>query len=71
MSFEISFGPKMNVTRSAAFGGGRPSPYPWDQMPLPSVDPETGETLYAQFFVPGKTTKNFSTAAQNAAASPL
>ena len=63
--FEVSLGPKMNVTRSAAFGGGRPSQYPWDQLLEPETD-ENGEKLYYQFFVPGKTTKTFSGAAQSA-----
>lgn len=65
--FEISLGPKMNVTRSAAFGGGRPSQYPWDQLLEPEVG-EDGQPLYYQFFVPGKTTKTFSGAAQSAGA---
>lgn len=66
MSFEISLGPKMTVARSPNFGGGRPSQYPWDQLKEPEQDPSTGEMLYYQFFVPGKTTKTFSGAAQSA-----
>lgn len=65
--FSVSFGPKMAVANPNAFGGGRPSEYPWDQMPEPKPNAgPNGETLYAQFFVPGKTTKNFSGAAQSA-----
>lgn len=65
--FALSWGPKAKVQNSNAFGGGRPSIYPWEQMGEPTPNPENpNEILYAQFFVPGKTTKNFSGAAQSA-----
>lgn len=65
--FALSWGPKAKVQNANAFGGGRPSIYPWEQMGEPTPNPENPtEMLYAQFFVPGKTTKNFSGAAQSA-----
>ena len=65
--FALSWGPKAKVQNANAFGGGRPSIYPWEQMGEPTPNPENAsEMLYAQFFVPGKTTKNFSGAAQSA-----
>ena|SRR5882672_10039047 len=66
-AFTLSWGPKAKVQNAQAFGGGRPSIYPWEQMGEPTPNPENPEeTLYSQFFVPGKTTKNFSGAAQSA-----
>ena len=66
-TFTLSWGPKAKVQNQQAFGGGRPSVYPWEQMGEPTPNPENkDEMLYAQFFVPGKTTKNFSGAAQSA-----
>lgn len=65
--FALSWGPKVKVTNQHAFGAGRPSVYPWEQMPEPAPNPDNpSELLYSQFFVPGKTTKNFSGAAQSA-----
>lgn len=65
--FALSWGPKAKVANSNAFGGGRPSIYPWEQMALPAPNPDdANEMLYSQFFVPGKNTKNFSGAAQSA-----
>lgn len=61
--FEVSFGPKAKIAHTGLTG--RTSIYPWDQMPEPQAG-EDGEPLYSQFFVPGKTTKQFSGAAQNA-----
>lgn len=66
-TFALSWGPKAKVQNNNAFGGGRPSIYPWEQMGEPAPNPENAsEMLYAQFFVPHKTTKNFSGAAQSA-----
>ncbi len=66
-TFALSWGPKVKIANTHAFGGGRPSIYPWEQMGLPQKNPEDpNETLYAQFFVPGKTTKSFGGAAQGA-----
>lgn len=67
MSFELFLSPKVNVTRAPGFGAGRPSEYPWEEAAKhPGEKDDAGEMLYPSFFVPGKTTKNFSGAAQNA-----
>lgn len=63
--YELSYGPRAIVARSPNFQT-REETYPFSQMGEPRVDPKTGETIYAQFFVEGKTTKRFSGVAQAA-----
>lgn len=65
MAFEVFQSAKLDVTRNAAFGGGRESIYPFKEMGEPSTA-EDGSKLYASFFVPGRSTKQFSGVAQAA-----
>lgn len=65
MGFEVSWGEKVKTAHPGLVGGGRPSIYPWDQLAEPSADAD-GTMLYSQFFVPGKTTKKFSSLAASA-----
>lgn len=64
MKFDVSFGPRVKATRFAL--NGRASKYPWKDMPAPEKD-ENGEEIFAQFFVPDKTTKQIAGVAYNAA----
>lgn len=64
-TFEVSWGEKVKTSHPGLVGGGRPSIYPWDKLEEPSQDAE-GTALYSQFFVPGKTTKKFSSLAASA-----
>lgn len=65
MSFEVSWGEKVKTSHPGLVGGGRPSIYPWDKLEEPAQDVE-GTAVYSQFFVPGKTTKKFSSLAASA-----
>lgn len=60
MNYEVTFGARAVQTRNVQ---NRTSKYPWDKMVAPTVtknEDGTEETMYAQFFVPGKTTKKLA-----------
>jgi hypothetical protein len=57
-NFEVFYGSTRKSERKNV-GRTRTAKYPWETMADPTID-ENGNPLYAQFFVPGQTRKQFA-----------